>query len=291
MLILDLLQTLLAASAVILGFVYIVGGLVVNLNLTRRGVVEFQILKVKYLVVGLIFLLHSIGSFSFAALPAIALLFFATNLLVMQFICIFSISASATLLWIWARVRSSQLSFWTRWSYWFMASVASALFPMIVFIRQLVLPSVEVTWLILTVEAVLVAALTFLAQIYHYSAFYYGRPSPAGALDPIGIGIPSRVRLACEPSYASLLQSLGVSVSKEHITQDLFLVDETDQHYIAAFERVPGQAGNDRTLKIDKGLVRAILFIPDPMRPPDPAPGEWRGKKQPALLPKKGKES
>lgn len=265
--ILDVVQTFLAASAVLLGFVYIVGGLVVNLNLTRRGIIEFQILKVKYLVVGLIFLLHAIGAFSFATLPAIGLLFFAKNLLVMQFICIFSIFSSATLLWIWARVRSSQLSFWTRWNYWFIASVGAALFPMTVLLRQIVSPTDEIEWLILSVEALLVAALTFLAQIYHYSAFYYGRPSPMGALDPIGIGIPSRVRLACEPAGAPLLESLGISIGKDHVTQDLFLIDETDQHYIVAFERIPGQEGNDRTLKIDKSMIRAMLFIPDHMRP------------------------
>jgi hypothetical protein len=42
------IQNIVAASAVMLGFTYIVGGLIVNLNLARRGVVEYQILKVKY---------------------------------------------------------------------------------------------------------------------------------------------------------------------------------------------------------------------------------------------------
>jgi len=52
----QLFQNIATVSALVVGITYIIGGLIVNLNLTRRGLVEYQILKVKYLVVGIIFL-------------------------------------------------------------------------------------------------------------------------------------------------------------------------------------------------------------------------------------------
>ena len=264
--IINFLQTLITGSAIFLGFTYILGGLIVNLNLTRRGVVEFQILKVKYLVVGLVFLLHSIGVFTFAALPSFFLLYFSNYVILMQLFNLISMMAAISLIIIWARQPSGSQSFLTTWTYWFIASGIGAGFPMLVFIRQFLAPSSEIAWIIISAQAVLTAALTVLAQIYHYAAFYYGQPSSLGALDPIGVGIPPRVRIACQPDTTNLLKNLGVEISKDHITQDLFLIDETDKHYIFGFERLPGQDGNDRTIKINKEIIKAILFIPDHMK-------------------------
>jgi hypothetical protein len=262
----NLLQVLITSSAIFLGFTYVIGGLVVNLNLSRRGVVEFQILKVKYLVVGLVFLLHSVGVFAFATLPAFGLLYFSNHIILLQFINLFSMLSAISLILIWARMASGSQSFFTTWTYWFVASAIGASFPMLVFIRQLIAPNIEITWIILSVQAALTAALTFLAQIYHYSAFYYGKQSSFGTLDPIGIGVPSRVRFACKPETSSLLKNLGLEIGDDHISQDLFLIDETDKHYIFGFERLPGQDGNDRTIKVNKEIIQAILFVPDHMK-------------------------
>ena len=243
-----------------------IGGLIVNLNLTRRGVVEFQILKVKYLVVGLVFLLHSIGVFAFATLPAFGLLYFSNHIILMQFINLFSMLSAISLILIWARMASGSRSLLTTWTYWFIASAIGASFPMLVFIRLLLAPDIGITWIILAAQAALTAALTFLAQIYHYSAFYYGKPSSLGALDPIGVGIPSRVRFACKPEISSLLKNLGLEIGEDHISQELFLIDETDKHYIFGFERLPDQDGNDRTIKVNKEIIQAIMFVPDHMK-------------------------
>jgi len=266
MTIFNFLQTLITSSAIFLGFTYVIGGLIVNLNLTRRGVVEFQILKVKYLVVGLVFLLHSIGVFVFAALPALGLLFISNQILLMQLINLVSMLAAISLILIWARLYPGSQSLLIRWGYWFWASAIGATFPMLVLVRQILTLNTEIVWIIFSVQGILTAALTFLAQVYHYSAFYYGRPSSLGALDPIGVGIPTRVKIACHPETATLLSNLGVEVGEDLVTQDLFMIDETDKHYILGFVRLPVQDGNDRTLKVDKDIVKAILFVPDHMR-------------------------
>lgn len=269
----EILQYATTASVVLLGFIYILGGLIVNLNLSRRGVVEFQILKVKYLVVGLVFSLHTTGVFVFACLPAFGLLYITSFSNVMNqadfysLMNLVSMLAGFSLILIWARIPTSNTTFLTQWGYWFIASTIGAAFPMMILIRQLLSPSTDLLWIVLSVQALLTTALTFLAQVYHYSAFYYGRPSRLGALDPIGVGIPTTVRISCSPEHARLLRGFGIVIGRNGVSQDIFLVDETDRHYIFGFERIPTQQGDDRTVKVDKDLVKAMLYVPDHMRP------------------------
>src|SRR5215467_8392119 len=56
----DTIQFLTSVGALILGAAYILGGLIVNLHLSRFGVTEYQVLRIKYLVVGLIYLANTI---------------------------------------------------------------------------------------------------------------------------------------------------------------------------------------------------------------------------------------
>jgi hypothetical protein len=258
------IQNIATGGAILLGSTYIIGGLIVNLNLSRRGVVEYQILKVKYLAVGIIFFLQVIGVFAFAGLIAFALLNFA-SVVFLQFINILSMLAALSLLLVWSRYPSNTPSFLGDWKFWFITSTVGAIFPMLVLETELLVPRFYLPWGIVIVQAGMTALLTSMAMLYHYSAFYYGRPRGSGALDPIGIGIPTRVRLACEADKLHLLESLGVPIETENTTADLYLVDETDRHYIISYQMVTGEKA-DQTLKIDKDLVKAILYIPEHMR-------------------------
>lgn len=260
-----LIQNVATGSAVILGLTYIVGGLIVNLNLTRRGLVEYQILKVKYLVVGIIFLLQAVGVFAFGGLPAFGLLLWANNLVLIEIVNVVSMLAAITLLAVWSRYSANSKSFLIQWRFWFIASAVGAIFPMLVLWRQLLFPSTEWLWIIISVQAVMTAALTFMSQLYHYSAFYYGRPRPNRVLDPIGIGLPTRVNLVCEESVVPALNELGLPVQK-NIIQDVYLIDETDQHYIVALEQLPGAESGNETFKIGKALVKIILHKPENLK-------------------------
>jgi hypothetical protein len=262
----EIIQYVATGSAVVLGLTYIVGGLIVNLNLARRGVVEFEILKTKYLVVGIVFLLHVVGVSTFAALPAFALILPSwESEILLQVINLVSMLAAGSLLVIWARYPSNTKSFLGTWWYWFIASMLGAIFPMLIILRQILAPRPDVIWVIIVAQAVLTAALTFLAQAYHYSAFYYGRNLGFGGLDPIGVGIPSRVQLACDEKAGAALKELGISTSPNGITENLYLIDETDKHYIVGFRREAERG--EQTLKIEKGLVKVILYKPDYLRP------------------------
>ena len=136
---------------------------------------------------------------------------------------------------------------------------------MLVLWRQLLVPSTEWLWIIVSAQAMMTAALNFMSQLYHYSAFYYGRPRPNRVLDPIGIGLPTRVSLVCEDSIASAITELGLPIEK-NIIRDVYLIDETDQHYIVALEQLPGEESGNETIKIGKELVKVILHKPENLK-------------------------
>lgn len=256
------IQNIATGGAIFVSITYIIGGLIVNLNLARRGLVEYQILKVKYLVVGIIFLLQAIGVFTFAAIPGLALtLAQFESIYVLEVINIISMLASLSLLLAWARLRAGASSIFTGWTYWFLASSIGAIFPVMILLRQLIFPLNHVVRYIILGQAVLTAVLTGMAQLYHYSAFYYGRKHIAGALDPIGVGIPTRVRMAFDETEIRILKNLGMVVKENNITGDLFLIDETDRYYIISYYH--SNDDTERTVKIEKDSVKAILYRPD----------------------------
>ncbi len=260
----DLIQNIATASAVLLGVTYIIGGLIVNLNLARRGVTEFEILKTKYLVVGLVFLLHSIGVFLLAALPAFFLLLLANHLIALQLINLVSMSGGMILLIVWSKYPSNTRSRFGGWWFWVFASAIGAIFPMMILLRQILSPRFDPLWVIFTFQAIMAVALTFLAQVYHYSAFYYGRVHGFGSLDPIGVGIPVRVRLACEKTTSSLLKGLGIPMKNGVTANYLYLIDETSHHYIVSMESVASHTGD--TFKIEKTSIKGIQYHPDHVR-------------------------
>jgi len=263
----SIIQMIISGSALILGGMYLIGGLIVNLNLTRRGITEYQILKVKYLVVGLIFLLQSLGIFVLASIPAFFLLALSGHRLIVQLLNLLSMAASIVLLRVWAKLPKDTTSFLGQWRFWFLVSTIGSLFSMMILIRQLLVPRSDIYAVLLSVQALMSGVLVFIAQIYHYSAFYYGRAKPQGALDPIGIGIPTAVQLACDEKAVGLLQGLGVPVDATGITEEVLLIDETDKQYIIGLKRAPKErAEEERALKVSKEMIKAILYKPQHMR-------------------------
>jgi len=261
----EIIQNVATGSAVTLGIIYIIGGLIVNLNLARRGIVEFQILKIKYLATGIVFITQSIGSLILAMILGIIVITYQVPSAWLQGVNIISLTAAFSLFAAWMRLPPGSKSFFASWWYWLMASVIGATFPAIIFIQHFLKPEPpDVFQAVLAVQAFLTGLLMLLGQIYHYAVFYYGKPQVGyGTLDPIGVGIPSRIRIACTPENSSLLKNLGVNFNKQNVTSDLFLVEETDHDFIVAFEAFPFEGKNTGTLKIDKSLIKAMLYLAD----------------------------
>lgn len=265
----EIIQNIVTGSAVFLGLVYIIGGLIVNLNLTRRGVVEYQILKVKFLAVGIIFIIQFLGVEIFTAVPVVLIASLpvdpALNALFVQALSIPSILASLALLYVWSRFPPNTKSRVGKWQFWFVVSTIATIFPLYVLLHQLLLRRTSFDWIFNSILAVPTGILAVMAMIYHYSSFYYGRPVSLGALDPIGMGIPTRVNILCDGSHAPDLAKLGLPI-RNNIIHDIYLVDETGDYYIISPEQIPGGEGDNQTYKLNKNLVKAILHKPDHMR-------------------------
>jgi len=265
----EIIQNIATGGAAILGVIYILGGLIVNLNLTRRGIVEYQVLKIKYLAVGMIFMFQFFGVVLFTLIPIMIFLGFLYSRdaaqLISKFASILSILAALTLLLVWSRYPPNTRSVVGRWRFWFAVSVVALLHPLFVLVHQLITPNTDLTWMAASLLAALIGTLSILAMVYHYSSFYYGRPSFSGALDPIGIGIPTRVNLLCDKSLSPALREMGLTIQK-NIVQDVYLIDETNDQYIISEEQVPSGTGHNRSYKISKNLVKVILHTPDHMR-------------------------
>lgn len=257
-------QDIATGGAVLLGITYVIGGLIVNLNLARRGVVEFQILKVKYFVTGLVFIFQSIGIIILSLIIGVVVAVTEVPTAWLQAINIVSMSMALSLFVAWARLTPISKSVFASWRYWLFASTIGLTFPATIAVRQLLSQSPpNIFELVFIIQGMLTGVISVLGQVYHYSVFYYGLSSGLGGLDPIGVGIPSRVRISATKENAALIKSLGVTFHKSNVTEDLYLIDETDHYYILAFEAVPDKKKDAGTLKIDKSLVKAILYLPD----------------------------
>ncbi len=261
----QIIQNVATGSALFLGITYILGGMIVNLSLTRRGIVEYQILKVKYLAVGTIFLLHFTGVVILTSVPALIIFIYVRDILLIQLISIFSVLGALALLYVWSRYPSNTTSIMGKWRFWAVLSSVAMLFPLTIFLHQVFTPQNDVMWIFLDLLAILVGVLAIMAQIYHYATFYYGRPAGLGAMDPIGMGIPTCVHLLCDEKIAPALADLGLPV-RNNIIHDVYLIDETDVHYIVGKVQVPDANEDNETYKIDKALVKVILHKPDHMR-------------------------
>jgi hypothetical protein len=103
-------------------------------------------------------------------------LYWANSLVFSQVVNVISMLAAISLLLAWARYPSNTTSFWGSWTFGFLATLLGAIFPMMVLWRQGLVPRFDLLWGIISIQAVMTAVLTFMAHLYHYSAFYYGVP-------------------------------------------------------------------------------------------------------------------
>jgi hypothetical protein len=286
----EVIQNVATGSVVFLGITYILGGLIVNLNLARRGLVEYQVLKVKYLAVGVIFLLQFTGVLMVSSILAFMLLPQTHDIFIVQGLNLISVLASLGLLHVWTLHRSTALSFLRLWRSRFMLSVAAMVFPVLVFLYQVFRSDSSLDWIVNSVLAVATGALALMAHIYHYATFYYGQPA-AGfyTSDPVGMGIPTAVNLLVDQKISEALSELGLRV-QNNIVQGVYLVDETSQHYIVSEEQVPGADGKNKTYKIDKSLVNVILHMPEHTpRELEGTPPEKHTDSNPVALPSDGR--
>jgi hypothetical protein len=251
-----ILETLVGASALLVGVIYIVGGLIVNLHLANYGVTEYQILRVKYFVVGITFVTNAIAILFLASIPGFLIL--TLDFYVQQVFLIASLSASVLLLWVWAKPVESRRRFLFTWRFWILAGAVASVYPLSVAIRMMIVPQMTFESGLMLVAGFLTGILAFVGQIYVYARHLYARPnSVLGSVDPIGMGIAVTVKLAIKEEVMPALRELAIPVQGKLTVGPVKLLDETDAHYIIGLE----DDQHMRAMKIAKEAVQAILYL------------------------------
>lgn len=251
----DTLQLITSIAALLLGAAYVFGGLVVNLHLARYGVIEYQVLRIKYLVVGLVFMANFVAVLVGASVATLVALSLSPSTGLTAYL-VMSLLAAILLIGLWAlekRFRKRNLVL--NWVIFWVLSTLALLHPVMVAVRQSIVGSTTLYEAVQIAGAGLAGILALIGQVYFYAGYIYGNPA---ALDPVGMGIPVRVRLAGTKADIELLRNLGLPAEPEtDLTGGLLLLDETDSHYIIA----TGTTAIEQVFKIDKGLVKGIVYF------------------------------
>jgi hypothetical protein len=254
------IDIIISLGGLILGSTYVIGGLIVNLQLSAYGITQYQILRIKYLAVGLTYLANFLAVIALAAIPAMFLI--ASNLLFQQLFLIASLLASIFLLWLWGKTTFGKRSVLFSWRSWVALGAIAFIYPLMVAIRLGVILglagqiSYEVA--ISLGQAVLAIILSFMGSIYYYARHLYGRQNVIfGSADPIGMGIPIPVQLAGESENISLLAKLEVPLLQTETTDRILLLDETNTHYIVGISNQE----EIRAVEVAKDMVKAIRYF------------------------------
>lgn len=260
----NFLQTLIGVSGLVLGATYVVGGLIVNLHISRYGIIQYQVLRVKYLVVGLTYFTNFIAVLLLATVPATLVV--TSNLLLQQVFFIASLLASVSLLWLWGKSAPSK-SFFFSWRFWVIVGSISSIFPSLVVIKLGLIwglgKSINYETVLILVQACIAGVLSFVGQTYYYARHLYGRHNVVfGATDPIGTGIPIQVQLTGEKNKISLLANIGVPMLNPETTDKILLLDETDTHYIIGIS----QDTKLQAVEVAKDIIKAIRYGKDEKR-------------------------
>ncbi len=103
--------------------------------------------------------------------------------------------------------------------------------------------------------AALAAILAIIGEIHYYARYMYGSTT---ALDPIGMGIPIKVRLAGKAEDLTLVTAMGIPILQPDLTDTILMIDETDEHYIVGV----GVDHEIKVFKVSKALIKGIVYQP-----------------------------
>jgi hypothetical protein len=251
---------MISISGFALAVTYVAGGLIVNLHLSRYGITQYQVLKVKYLAVGLVYFVNFIAIALLASIPSFFLI--AATPLLQRIMLIFSLIASVSLLLMWGKPRNPKSIFFS-WRFWVAVGTISSIYPLMVLLElgiTMSLGAVIDSDLVISIGlAALAGILSFIGQTYYYSGHVYGRRNIVLRLaaDPVGMGIPVRAKLTGEKDKISLLSHIGVPMANPETTAKVLLIEETNTHYLIALS---DQGDTLQTVEVSKEIVKAIRY-------------------------------
>lgn len=254
----QVISFLTAGAAVI----YILGGFIVNLYLTQYGIVEYQVVQIKFLAVGLMYLsidlFVNLFSYLLALLIGVALSLSPANaneLLLYGLMYIPSLVAGGWLFFSAARKKTSRIKVRDEWRVLFLlGSIANIpngyLLAHLLLDMNMPYSGKEI------LNMIVCGALAQVAMLLYYSRWLYGNRKDNFGILLLGRGAPTKIEIAGDTAQIGLLKDLGVPIRKRGITEPVYLIDETDTQYIIGIEK----GEHLQPIKVMKKYVTALLY-------------------------------
>jgi hypothetical protein len=267
----DEFQKLIGILALGVGGLYILGGFIVNLHLSRFGVTEYRLLKAKYLAVGLQFLFGS---------SIVMGLIFIFNLIVpirtlqdLQIRLIVSLIflLLSTLAYYNQKFHAQIKHFWVKFlrqseeaavfHTWSLMMFGMGLFPisLAVSYNSINIITANTEYLHLFILMGLLDGIAgFALVILYFGVELYANPVPMGpeAADFIGTGKMQKVQFVGKSEDIELIKQLGIPLETHCRTTELGLLDETDDYYLVVIYK--GEEG--KAIKIHRELIKGIAY-------------------------------
>ncbi len=268
---LDDFQKLIGILALGVGAVYLLGGLIVNLHLSRFGVTEYKLLKAKYLAVGLHFLFSSGLVLGLAAAFVVIVPVKSLQDLQIRLIISLIVLLLTATVYYNQRFHSWVKRFWTKvlrrkeqevtFHMWWLMTFGIGLYPISLalscnWLRTNMIDSQYFSLLILLALLYSVAGLAFITL--YFGVEIYANPVPVGpeAADFIGTGKLQKVQFVGKFEDLKLIKQLGIPLETPRRTGELGLLDETEDYYLVVVYEETG----DKAIKVSRELVKGIAY-------------------------------
>jgi hypothetical protein len=261
----DTIREIASVAGFFLGIVYSIGLMIVTIHLNRYGITSVNLVQARYLVVGIVYLIHVLGLAIFSAPFALLIMYFMsiensayilTPLGILGLVSI--LLASYTPITFENKMRKqfkSSLNQKLFWRYWHVTMFLSMLILWHTLARSAISGDIPSKFVFTSLSI----AVLFTGVVY-YTIFLYHSPLSVGnpILELIGAGRPMQIRLTVDKDKASGLQDYGLFPSQDKLSNPLLLLDETNEEFIVLINF----KGKHRAVKINKSVVNSIIYLP-----------------------------
>jgi hypothetical protein len=255
-------------------FVYLVGFTINNTHLLLRGLDEYQLLSAYYLSDGVYFLLMNFLSILIGMLPSLFLIEEQTTgggIDPLVTVVLFGISFITPFVLTFLNVKKYRWSFHKGLLVLFITGLVGNILPSYVLSLYILtaIPSGKYQFQldvpgfsIMVIFAIASWFLNMVIEMTYYSYYVYGKEARFLG-ERFGLRIFQLVQFVYNQEHTNTIKRIGIPSQEPGITGVLHLIASTSDHYIVSIPPDSGPTAiTDRTVKIAKGLIVAILYIP-----------------------------
>ena len=243
----EILQNFGAVSALLLGVIYVCGGIIVTFYLEQYKLSDFQVLRVKYFTAGFMYLIVQAINLWAAYMIAILIDNATTRSRALMLVLAgLGFVASAVLVLLASRKPKIMERRLLRFPAYTLLSFICSLFPAYIMLLSSS-PSGVPAELMDTMNIMAAATIFLLGQLSmmnFFGVYVYGRTFH-----------PVEVQISTDLETARNLGQFGFA-TKKGVVGPLYLIDETESTYIFGLK----MENDFQALKIAKNLVKTILY-------------------------------